>query len=372
LSRHLALDENVTIQPAAYALIDSDVHLSYRKQETILPYLPEPWKSQVARGLRQFGVGGGYGNPFGLFREDTIPPKGGTPGSDPEFMREQLMRPYNIEKALITPVGILSVSCLPDTDFACAVCSAYNDWLIDSDWLHSDTPYYGAMIVATQDPEQAAREIERVGNHPRIASVLLTSAASIPYGKRYHWPLYAAAEREGLPIALHVGAEGSGTAGPPTAIGWPSTYFEFHTSLSQGFMAHTVSLVAEGVFQKFPSLKFVLMEGGFGWLPHLMWRMDKNYKGLRQLVPWLTEMPSAVIRRHIRLTTQPIEEPENPKHLLNLLDMMDSDEMLLFSSDYPHWDFDDPLVALRHIPEGSLRRRILRENALETFPRIAV
>jgi uncharacterized protein len=136
-------------------------------------------------------------------------------------------------------------------------------------------------------------------------------------------------------------------------------------------MGHTVSLVAEGVFQQFPDLKFVLTEGGVAWMPHLMWRMDKNYRALRQLVPWLTEMPSAVIRRHIRLTTQPIEEPENPKHLLNIFDMLGSDRMLLFSSDYPHWDFDNPLAAFRTLPDGDLKRRILRENALETFPRLA-
>jgi predicted TIM-barrel fold metal-dependent hydrolase len=131
-------------------------------------------------------------------------------------------------------------------------------------------------------------------------------------------------------------------------------------------MAQTVSLVAEGVFQQFPSLQFVLTEGGVAWLPHLMWRMDKNYKALRQQVPWLVEMPSAVIRRHIRLTTQPIEEPENPGHLLQIFDMLGSDRMLLFSSDYPHWDADDPFAALRGIPDD-WKRRILRDNALETF-----
>ncbi len=105
-------------------------------------------------------------------------------------------------------------------------------------------------------------------------------------------------------------------------------------------------------------------------MPHLMWRMDKNFKALRQLAPWLTEMPSAVMRKHIRLTTQPIEEPENPKHLPAILDMLGSDRMLVYSSDYPHWDFDDPFAALRHLPDD-LRRRIYRENALETFPKLS-
>jgi hypothetical protein len=48
-------------------------------------------------------------------------------------------------------------------------------------------------------------------------------------------------------------------------------------------MAHVNSLVCEGVFERFPNLQFVGIEGGIGWLPHLMWRMDKNWKALREL-----------------------------------------------------------------------------------------
>ncbi len=355
-------------RPAKETLIDSDVHHSYRSQQDLLPYLAEPWRTQVARG-RGLGTGHGYSSPIGVNREDASPPGGGPPGSDPQFLLEHHLKPYHIEKAVLNPAGILSISCSPDADFAAAVCAAYNDWIIHSPWLSGNEHYYAACLIATQDPERAAREIERVGGHPRIVSVLFTSASNTPFGQRRFWPIYGAAEKMGLPIAIHPGAEGAGVSGPPTAAGWPSSYFEWHTNLSQGYMAHTVSLVCEGVFQKFPGLKFVLTEGGVAWMPHLMWRMDKNYKALRQLTPWLTEMPSTVMREHIRLTTQPIEEPENPKHLLSILDMLGTDRMLLYSSDYPHWDFDDPFAALRLLPDD-LRRRIYHENARETFAKL--
>lgn len=345
-------------------LIDSDVHHTYRSSKDLLPYLPEPWKTQVARG-RGLGAGHGYSSPLGVNREDAVPPGGGTAGSDPDYLAEHHLDRYGIAKCVLNPGGILSVSCLPDADFATAVCAAYNDWMAET-WLRGDARYLGACIVAAQDPERAAREVERVGDNPRIASVLLASASSVPYGNRRFWPLYAAAAKKGLPIAIHPGAEGSGISGPPTAAGWVSTYFEWHTCLSQNYMAHAVSLIAEGVFQKFPDLKFVLTEGGVAWMPHLMWRMDKNYKALRASVPWLTEMPSAIMRRHLRLTTQPVEEPEDPKQLLQMLDMLGTDRMLCFSSDYPHWDFDDPFAALRFLPE-SLKDRIYHQNAEETF-----
>src|SRR5205814_2107815 len=67
------------------------------------------------------------------------------------------------------------------------------------------------------------------------------------------------------------------------------------------YMAHLISLVTEGVFQKFPPLKFVLVEGGVSWLPPLMWRFDKNWRAQRQTTPWLDRPPSEVVTEHILL-----------------------------------------------------------------------
>jgi uncharacterized protein len=351
------------------AIIDTDVHHTWRSIQELLPFLDEPWRFQVTKGFRATASGHGWNSPIGFEREDAMPPSGGRPASDPAFLAQQLYEPLGIAYAILNPASIISIATYPDGDYAAALCRAYNDWQLQSEWL-DDARNYVAMVVAPQDAEAAAREIERVGEHPRVASVLLSSALGAPAGHRKFWPLYAAAERVGLPVSLHPGADGSGIAGPPTAVGWPRTYFEWHTDLSQGYMAHTVSLLADGVFQKFPNLKVVLTEGGFGWVPHVLWRADKNWKALRIQLPWLNEPPSAVFRRHIRLTTQPMEEPEKPGHLENLIDMMGSDELLMFSSDYPHWDGDDPRHSLRAIKSEALREKILYGNAHATFTRL--
>jgi predicted TIM-barrel fold metal-dependent hydrolase len=141
---------------------------------------------------------------------------------------------------------------------------------------------------------------------------------------------------------------------------------EWHNILPLNYMGHVNSLVCEGVFEKFPGLKFVAIEGGVAWLPHLMWRMDKNYKGLRDSTPWLKRLPSEYILDHIRLTTQPIEEPRRKGELLSIFQMIDAEKTLMFSSDYPHWDFDNPKVVLPPMPRD-MKVRILSGTAAELY-----
>ena len=92
-----------------------------------------------------------------------------------------------------------------------------------------------------------------------------------------------------------------------------------------------------------------------------MWKLDRDWKGLRDEVPWVKRPPSEYVRENVRFTTQPIVEPHKKEHLAVLLDMVYAEETLVFSSDYPHWDFDDPTRALAGIPE-ELRRKICVDN----------
>ena len=57
------------------------------------------------------------------------------------------------------------------------------------------------------------------------------------------------------------------------------------------FEAQLTSLIAEGAFERFPELRVVLLESGFGWLPPLLWRLDKEWKGLRREIPWVKHAP---------------------------------------------------------------------------------
>ncbi len=98
-----------------------------------------------------------------------------------------------------------------------------------------------------------------------------------------------------------------------------------------------------------------------------MWRLDKNYKGLRSEVPWFKKLPSEYIRENMRSTTQPMEEPDDPRHLMSILEMIGSDDFLMFATDYPHWDFDAPDRALPATITADLRERITVTNATELY-----
>jgi predicted TIM-barrel fold metal-dependent hydrolase len=127
--------------------------------------------------------------------------------------------------------------------------------------------------------------------------------------------------------------------------------------------AQVTSFVFEGVFERFPGLKIVLIEGGTAWLPSLMWRMDRAWEQLRDEVPHVRRPPSAYVREHAWLTTQPMEEPPVRAHFLQFLDQLGMDDRLMFATDYPHWDFDAPDQAIPvRLPE-ELERKIMAENA---------
>ena len=159
---------------------------------------------------------------------------------------------------------------------------------------------------------------------------------------------------------------GGAPGNPPTGTGWPSYYLEEYVGMSQVFQTQILNLVVEGVFDHFPNLRIAMIESGWTWLPSLLWRIDKDWKGLRREVPWVRRLPSEYVREHVRLTIQPFDTPVDPDHSRRLLDQFADDgllDLLMFATDYPHWDFDAPDRALPNTLPAELKRKILAENA---------
>lgn len=354
-----------------YTYIDCDVHHILPNFSTLLPYLEEGLRRRIeyASGARAEARNNfqmprrAYFNPHSTARTDTMDADGTNHASIPECVRAELLDRYDITYAVLMGNDLTTLSGMPDPDLAAGIARAYNDWT-NEEWICFDPRFKHSIWVAPQDPVQAAAEIERWGNDPNVVQVAI-GQLDVLAGKRHYWPIYEAAVRHELPVAFHVGAESAGNNGPQVAVGAPTHYIELQTGVISIGIQNTISLVCEGVFERFPTLKVALLEYGWTWLPGLMWRLDREWQSFRTEIPWVSRPPSEIIREHIRVGSQPLEAP-TPKELHHTLEMMSADKMMLFATDYPHWDFDNPDYVMARLPEA-MRRAIAYGNARELY-----
>jgi len=351
-------------------MIDCDVHNSWSTTDELLPYMDPNFRDYLVRGELPGGRGSfphahrPWLHPEGFMRTDLTDDY--WPGANYEVMREKLLDYYDIDFAILTSEEVIEISTLANPYYASALAKAHNDWMVDT-WLPKDDRFKLSMVVAPQDPKGAADEIRRIGDHPDIVQVLVSSGSYRPYGDPFYHPIWEAAAEMGLPIAAHLGGQG-GVNYNPIGCGPTTFYWETHAMLCETGMAHVASMIAHGVFEKWPNLYFVIIECGVSWLPGILWRLDADYKALRKETPWLKRLPSEYARDHIRLTTQPLEQPKNKQHLWSVLEAIDGENTLLFATDYPHWDFDDPTQI--QIPPA-WKDKIFDENARKVYKRLS-
>jgi predicted TIM-barrel fold metal-dependent hydrolase len=344
-------------------LIDCDVHHMPPGVDALFPYLPRHY----VENIRYFGdmlPALGYTNVPGKGSRDDLWDnpnyEGINPAAVPDVARKKHLDVYDVDIAVLTG-GPYGAAVHPDADYAAAYCRAFNDWTLEQ-WVSTDSRFRASIHISPTDPQQAAAEIERLGDRAEFVQVMMPAGARIPFGNRFYHPIYAACERYGLPLSVHFGGEGAGIAAPPTAAGYPSYYLEMRMARPQIAMAHVVSLICEGVFEKFPNLHFIFIEQDVFWVPGLMWHMDSDWKGLRDYTPWVRRLPSEYLREHIRFGTQPMPQPPTVEDLKIFLEWLRADEVLVFASDYPHWDWDEPSAFLSGFDE-TLRHKIMAENA---------
>ena len=339
-------------------IIDTDVHEAFSSMHDLLPYLDDPWCRLIEENMwRGFVQPFAYWAPGGGNRADIEAGGGGPAAADYGQMQELLLDKYDIKVGILTGYFYPAMARM-QFEFFSALAAAYNDYQIEH-WLGKDERFRGSVHVVPQETELAVREIDRVGSHPQMVQVMLP-IAKMAYGDPAYHPIFAAAARHDLAIAMHHTVFSRG------ALGMGRYYIERHMLIPQGTMAQIISLVCNGVFDKFPGLSFVFLEAGFTWLPHLLWRFDREYKSLRQEIPWVKRKPSQHIRERVRLSTQPTEDL-SARQWMQTIDMIGSDEVVVFSTDYPHFDFDSPEHALPSgLPEDT-RRKILFENARRLY-----
>jgi hypothetical protein len=348
------------IMPGA---IDCDVHVEPPSMGALLGYI-DPYWHELIRGGR-LGVG------HRLYPESepmSARPEARAAGSFPPHsyaeLRAQFLEPAQPAAAILSCVATFQGSRNPY--FEAALTTAVNNWVRD-EFLDRDQRLRGSIVVPSFHPEAAAAEIDRLGGDRRFVQVLLPVRSETPWGNVRYRAIHEAASRNRLPITLHAwGPWGMA----PTATGTAATYYEDYLYNSQIIAPNQVlSLVAEGVFDRYPDLRVCLAELGFAWLPSLLWRFDKDWKALWRETPWVRDKPSRYVREHVRLTTSPTLIPGRvpASELAQLADMLDAGHMLLYASDYPHDHGDDAAGNLLAVLSEADRESVLSKNAAAFF-----
>lgn len=316
-------------------IVDCDVHATVPSIDVLVPRLEPHWREVAV--ATQFRGPTDTAYPAGAatsLRPDLValdPPAGSTLAD----VRTHVLD-GGVDRAIVTCTYALDAVKNPDA--ASALARAVNDWIAE-DWLAHEPRLRGSIVVPALQPGLAADEVERVvAAHDGFVQVLVPVRSFVPLGNRMWWPLLEAVARHDLVLGLHFG----GSAGnPPTSVGWPTTYLEEYVDAASAFQAQLMSLVCEGAFDRIPALRVACIEGGFAWVPSMLWRMDRLWRSLRREIPWVARAPSGYVRDHIRFTTRPFDAPTTRAAFDRLLAQIGSAELLMYASDYPHWHGDD-------------------------------
>ena len=329
------------------SLIDADVHVDAPYLEALHPYLSDHWiehftqsldrgaspPAPAAPGAPKLTRNTWHAPPYYPPKSPVADRAGGARAGDGgglERLRREVLDADGVETAVTS--CLYPVDRLGNPDAADALARAVNDWQIEH-WLEREPRLRGSIVVPIQLPALAVAEIERVGGHPGFVQVLLPVRTEHPLGNRLYHPLWAAIERHDLVAGVHFGGQPNT---PPTPTGWPSYYIETYAAMAQVFATQLTSIIVEGVFDACPGVRVACLESGFTWLPAHLWRMDKEWKNLRRLVPWVRRPPSDYVREHVRFGILPLDAPPTAAQMLQVVDQLGSDDLLMYTSDFPH------------------------------------
>jgi len=345
-------------------VIDTDVHVEPRSFDELIDYMEAPWRDRPIinrvpfrrAGFTTFDVAG---------RMDAYPETGDL-GSDPNLVEKHLFIDESTDYAILLPFSLRGFTVDPALDTALS--AAVNRWLAET-WLskyNNANRYIGSISVSVEDPVGAVREIEKWGEHPGFHQVAISHYGPRPFGHPMYDPIWAAAAKHNLPVSIHF------KGGATQPLGWTSTgplqYFvEYHSLIApMAYATHMASFICNGVLDRHPELQFLFLEGGFLWYRPFIDRMTRHWQKTSKEFS-TRKTPLQYVLDHFRFATQPIEEATDPQHIASLFEEANAGDLLMFSSDYPHYDYDPPSKALPRSLDDDVKKKILAGNALDFF-----
>jgi predicted TIM-barrel fold metal-dependent hydrolase len=239
---------------------------------------------------------------------------------------QQFLDEDDIAWSVLYPTAGLSFGLIRDQEWACALAAGYNNYLYET-FLKSEKRLKGMALIPLQSIPEAVKELRRAVKDLRMVGAILPAVGlRQPFGDQRYFPVYEAAQELGALLAVH--------AAPTQGIGVDAfdTLIEVRT-LSHGFgqMIQMNSMIYNGVFDKFPTLRVAYAEAGCGWLPYLLERMDMEYEHRNTQVPALKVLPSEHLRSGRIFVHCELEE----MGIARIVEFL-RDDILFCATDFPH------------------------------------
>jgi predicted TIM-barrel fold metal-dependent hydrolase len=350
-------------------IVDADVHIGYGGPvvESVVERMDEPWAGYV--DPERAGDSGRYPNPglpksLGGRKSFLIEPEKNAGNTHPDFIREVLMEEIGVDHPICNVLSATERAW--KTDRVVEETRAQNDVLIE-EFLDDNDDFFGLANVTLRDPAAAAEEIDRIGDEDGVVGAFIFSGAynQKPPGDPEYDIIYQALADNDLTPTYHV----TNFVSKAPFLQEYENLFAWHAMAQSWSIQHTVlSLISQGVPAKFPDLDFVMLEGGITWIPWAMARLNREHGQWRSEVPYLEQSPEEYLRDQFYFSTQPLEEFNDPADMQRVLEIIGS-ESLVFSTDYPHYDFDSPGAIDRHFQEftDEQRENVFGGNAIEAY-----
>ena len=283
------------------------------------------------------------------------------PGADHRDLTlvRRALESMGIAVQVVFPQPMLEIGLHPSAAVETQLIFAYNRWFTER--ILAGEPRIRSMLALPfSHPDACVRMIREFADKPGVVGFLVTSQRQAEVYRPEYMPVYRELEERGLPIGFH--------AGPDYSVGKHLNRFVSVHSLSfvTCNMVHLTNWIINGLPERFPKLKVIWIESGLAWLPFMMQRLDHEYLMRQSDAPLLKRLPSEYMR-DMFYTSQPLEMT-NMKLLESTFDAISAETQLLFSSDWPHWDFDVPakIAGLPFLSQAA-KRNILGETARALF-----
>jgi predicted TIM-barrel fold metal-dependent hydrolase len=327
-------------------IVDVDSH-HYENENyaEILPFMENDVLKQVTMSGRAKGRANIVPSHAG-FTQDmggrvTRYPMRSTEKTDDDRLRdvqlgERWMDAMGVDYSCLFPTGMLNIGLHPLKEMEVDLCWAYNRWVTEKVLPEGGGRLYSMLCLPFSDPDETLRHVETFGHRPHVTGFMVTTVRNLPVHDNAYMKVYRAMEERGLALSFHSGPN------------WGEPIFKslnrFLSVHALGFtfynILHLTNWVINGLGERFPKLPVIWIESGLAWVPFLMQRLDHEYMMRPSEAPVLKKKPSDYMR-DMYYSTQPMEI-QDMKMLEQTFRIMNAETQLLYSSDYPHWDFDLP------------------------------